>query len=168
MQADLDSNSNPRIGMLQSVCKYLVWGVICVGLAACEQIPVPEWWGQRNIEPDYDYMLVGYGNGETVGEAVANARDDIYRALSPHIESESRKQQILSCLGTAWPPIYPPSLEWELAGRRFCERLVGRAAIPISINLEVIRVIKQERSKGRFYVAVEYDTRIIHEKILDP
>ena len=166
VQADLDSSSKPRIGMVQSACKYLALGVICAGLAACDQIP--EWWEQRSIEPEYDYMLVGYGDGEIVGEAVMSARIDISRALLTHIESESRKQQIFSCLGTAWPPISPPSLEWELAGWRFCERYIGGAAIPISINLEVIRVIRQERSKGRFYVAVEYDTRIIHEKILDP
>ena len=148
-----------RRGGVWAGCKYLALGAICVGLAACAQIP--EWSAQRNIVPQYDYMLVGYGSGETVRDAQANARDDISRALLTSIQSrveckESLNQEVRRQGNRV--------SDQQSSSRRRCEEDIDAS---VSSNLAGAKVIKQERSNDQVYVAVEYDSRVIHKKIVD-
>lgn len=111
--------------------------VTCGGLSTVSATP-PEWY-QRQTISSQAYEIIGYGQGETLKTARANAQQDIAGQLSSEVRSEFKSKEVL--IGS---------------DDYHAERLASLTVSSHAVLTDLETVITSE-SAGRYFVALRYN-----------
>lgn len=124
-----------RTRLLLFVCSLL-------GVVGCGR---PGWYVARDVRVP-GQMLVGYGEGETMAEARADAAREIAEALRVSVDSSGEVVVENDGKGSA-------------VSSRF------RVALASRVTLKELTVVKLSRVLGRCYAALSYDTRTLFQRV---
>lgn len=98
----------------------------------------PKWYSSRTIDTKAKYEIIGYGEGKSSQEAKANAKVDI---------AETLNSQVTSSIAIT------TSVDNDDAQTQRRSNL----KVTSNLNLQNVKVIKQEEQEGRFFVALQYN-----------
>lgn len=121
--------------------KHLILAV----LLTAPLFATPSWF--HNIDAK-GYELIGYGEGASYDEAVAQAKAEIAGTIRSRVSSEFSSQTIDS-------------------GKSYSHQVQSSVKSRSDMVLAGAEVIKREQVKKRFFVAVKYDTRPFGVKFVE-
>ena len=98
----------------------------------------PQWYNHRELQSVVKYEVIGYGQGNTIKKAEANAKEDIAQTLISKVDSSFTSERS-SHNGT------------------ITDINEAKLKITSNLNLHNIRTIKQEQLDNLFYVALKYE-----------
>lgn len=123
-------------------------------LGACKTTPnvptiiyqEPEWYEQQSISlPNY---LIGYGQGDTIGEAKIKAKLDISQTMESNIKGEH-------------------TLTARLTQHGIEKTTEENIQILSSAKLSDLKALKTEKVGTTYYIALAYDLRPLSQKVID-
>ena len=150
-----------RSSGVRAGCKYLFFGAICIGLAACTQT-LDRW--EKDIKKecpdtlDCSHKKFFIESGTSVENARANARKEIANIL------ETKTKVRLTC--TIFLRETKGGGDQQSVNIEECEKFSSVLAIG---SLSDTKPIKETRKpiKGKYYVAMQYDSRTMYQQIVD-
>jgi len=98
----------------------------------------PKWYENRTLDSNVKYVIVGYGQGKSMREAKANAKEDIALILKSQVESSFSSKTT-----TQNNDFYKHKTSSILK-------------IKTNLNLHNVKIIKQVQKDSLFFVALEY------------
>lgn len=97
----------------------------------------PQWYKNRELQSAIKYEIIGYGQGKTIKEAEANAKEDIAQTLISKVDSSFTS-------------------ETTSYNNSFTDKNEAKLKITSNINLHNLNTIKQQQLDNIFYVALKY------------
>ncbi|QOY52298.1 LPP20 family lipoprotein [Candidatus Sulfurimonas baltica] len=93
----------------------------------------PQWYKNRELQSAVKYEIIGYGNGNTIKDAEASAKEDIAQTLISKVDS-------------------------SFTSTSTDDKTTSKAILKVTsnLNLQNVKTIKQEQIDGLFYVALKY------------
>ena len=98
----------------------------------------PQWYKNRQLQSAIKYEIIGYGNGKTIKEAEATAKEDIAQTLISKVDSSFTMSQTETT-------------------NSFNQNSNSKLIVTSKINLQNVMTIKQEQIDGLFNVALKYE-----------
>jgi len=97
----------------------------------------PQWYKHRELQSTVKYEVIGYGQGKTIKEAEANAKEDIAQTLISKVHSSFTS-------------------ETSVYNDTFTNKNEAKLKITSNIHLHNVKAIKKEQLNNIFYVALKY------------
>lgn len=131
--------------------KYWLLTASVVLLLGCQSmvIKTPVWFDQQSLKKTS--YLIGYGQGATIDEAKAKAKQDLAQTLSSEVKSQQTFKSQLNSQGLE------KTLEEDL-------QILSSARLS---DLEVFKLEKLEKLDSIYFVALGYDLRPLSQKVVD-
>ena len=106
----------------------------------------PNWYKDRTIHATVSYEIIGYGEGKSIKEAEALAKEDIAQTLVSKIDSSV-------------------SIIKSSSANEYNKNSVSKLTVSTNLNLHNLKTIKQELSDDVFYVALQYQNLDLAHRI---
>lgn len=107
----------------------------------------PQWYKNRELHLTVKFEIIGYGQGKTIKEAKANAKEDIAQTLISKIDSSFTNT--IKSKNDSFTDISESNLK-----------------VTSKLNLHNVKTIKQEQKDNIFYVALKYKNLDLAYKII--
>lgn len=133
--------------------KYFLLFIVLV-FTACQNIYEPKLKSIESITPPAWYLnlpknkniIIGYGEGKSLQEAKANARNEIAKSINVTVSSNL-------------------TMNMTLKNKIFEENESSLIEEQASAKLKSLIVLKEEINEGKYFVALEYNNHSLIEKI---
>lgn len=93
----------------------------------------PEWYKNRELHSEAKFEIIGYGQGLTIGEAQANAKENIALTMFSKVDSS-----------------------FTSVSTDYKQRNEATLKITSKLDLQNLKTLKQEYKDGTFYIALMY------------
>ncbi len=94
----------------------------------------PLWYAKKTLTPHAKYEVLGYGEGATLSEAKANAKEDIAQSLISRVDSS-----------------------FVSSSNDTKSTTKSKLKVTSRLNLQNLKILKQEEQGGTFFVALSYE-----------
>lgn len=101
----------------------------------------PHWYENRELRSALKHEIIGYGEGKTIKEAEANAKENIAQTLLSKVDSS------VSTIKTA---------DINNTENTFSQKSKSELRVTSKLNLQNLKTMRLEQLTGTFFVAVQY------------
>ena len=130
---------------------FVVFALVALLFVACgdsQSLKVPHaksypiWYAKKTLIPHAKHEVIGYGEGRSLSQAKANAKEDIAQSLMSRVDSSfvSTSDDIQSTTK-------------------------AKLKVTTKLNLQNLKIIKQEIKENNFFVALSYENLDLPYKI---
>lgn len=142
--------------------------LLFVGCGTPKPQTSPQWYKNRELQSAVKYEIIGYGEGKTIKEAEATAKENIAHTLISKIDSsftssssdykkiENNSFKILAITDKDEANKKETELITKSDTNIVTVTNVANLKITSNLNLHNVKTIKQEQINGLFYVALKY------------
>jgi len=116
---------------------FILATIFIVGCGSFNPIIKPQWYAQHQLNSKVKYEVFGYGQGSTLEEAKANAKEDIALTLLSKVDSS-----FISNTTTH--------------NHSYTKQEKASLKVTSKLNLYNLKTIKQEQQNGIFYIVLKY------------
>ena len=131
---------------MQPFYRIVLTFLIALIFIACGEIQpkpkaYPKWYENRELDSAVKHEIIGYGEGRTVKEAEANAKENIAQTLLSKVDSSVSTIKTSNINNTE---------------NTFSQKSKSELRVTSKLNLQNLKTIKHDKSGGTCFVAVQY------------
>lgn len=110
----------------------------------------PQWYKNKEIHSTLKYEIIGYGEGRTIKEAEALAKENI-------------AQTLISKVNSSFSMIKTTKIDNKQSN--YNKNSKSKLIVTSKLNLQNLKTLKQEMNDGVFYVALQYQNLDLAHRI---